>query len=233
MWELRESFGDRAGFVWLECLSIADRNQGIVGPASDQTRNQLASKCRTSRTKVGLILGWCRVKGWLVSDSNLRVAKWRKYNKTRESDESLSPPTPSPTPIPSEHPNLKNQEPATPEPSAEPAKAGKKELDPRIRVWADKVYLTDKKKFAKLIVWIKECEKYNYEPVVIAAALERFLPYAASPEVQNWYVYLDKILLKTDKDINRDRHEAEHNRKKEETREASKITNLRNWVKDA
>lgn len=84
MWELRETFGDRAGFVWLECLSIAGRNEGMVGPDSDQTRNQLASKCRSSRVKVGLVLDWCRVNGWLISDEGLRVAKWGKYNGTRE-----------------------------------------------------------------------------------------------------------------------------------------------------
>ena len=88
LWELRELYGDRAALVWLEMLSIADRNRGVVGPESDQTRNQLASKCRSSRVKVGLILDWCRVKGWLVSDQGLRVAKWSKYNKTRDDDKN-------------------------------------------------------------------------------------------------------------------------------------------------
>ena len=75
LWELRESYGDRAVLVWLEILSIADRNLGLVGPDSDQTRNQLASKCRTNRAKVGLILGWCRVRGWLGSEDGLRGVK--------------------------------------------------------------------------------------------------------------------------------------------------------------
>ena len=84
LWELRESYGDRAVLVWLEILSIADRNLGLVGPDSDQTRNQLASKCRTNRAKVGLILGWCRVRGWLASENGLRVVKYAEYHKTRE-----------------------------------------------------------------------------------------------------------------------------------------------------
>ena len=94
LWELRDNFGDRAVLIWLECLSIADRNKGLVGPDSEHTRNQLASKCRSSRVKVGLVLDWYRVKGWLISDGGLRVAKWVKYNKTRDVDQSLSETTP-------------------------------------------------------------------------------------------------------------------------------------------
>jgi len=93
MWELREKFTDRAALIWLEMLSIADRNSGVVGPASDHTRNQLASKCRTSRAKVESVLGWCRVKGWLLFGQDIRVAKWAKYNKTRDVNNSPSLPS--------------------------------------------------------------------------------------------------------------------------------------------
>ena len=84
LWELRDLYGDRAALIWLEMLSIADRNAGLVGPDSDQTRNQLASKCRSSRVKVGLILDWCRTKAWLVSDNGLRIANYWKYHRTEE-----------------------------------------------------------------------------------------------------------------------------------------------------
>ena len=90
IWELREIYGDRAGFIWLECLSIADRNSGIVGPVSDHTRNQLAAKCRSPRTKVGQVLEWCRTRGWLTSDTHWRIAKWRKYNKDLDAKKSPS-----------------------------------------------------------------------------------------------------------------------------------------------
>jgi hypothetical protein len=113
MWELREQFTDRALAIWLECLSIADRNSGIVGPDTDQTRNQLASKCRTSRAKVASVLGWCRVKGWLVSDEHIRIAKWSKYNKTRDVDQTPSETTPIQTrhDIPVEEKNKRAQAP--------------------------------------------------------------------------------------------------------------------------
>jgi hypothetical protein len=130
MWELRETFGDRAGFIWLECLAIADRNSGVIGPDSDHTRNHLASKCRTNRAKVKSIIAWCMRRGWIAvglpsdrhriavgfepdmnptptryeSDTSptptqsilsnyLRVAKWAKYNKTRDAKKPPSLPS--------------------------------------------------------------------------------------------------------------------------------------------
>jgi len=41
-----------------------------------------------SRVKVRLIFDWCLTKVWLVSDNGLRVAKWSKYNKTRDDDKN-------------------------------------------------------------------------------------------------------------------------------------------------
>ena len=87
LWELRELFGDRAGFVWLEILSIADRNNGFLGPGSPQLHAVLAGKCRVYSPKVRSILEWCLGKGWLIIDDGLRVAKWAKYNKRRETKE--------------------------------------------------------------------------------------------------------------------------------------------------
>lgn len=217
LWELREKFGDRAGFVWLEMLSIADRNQGIVGPSTDQTRNQLASKCRTSRVKVGLVLDWCRVKGWLVFDSNIRVANYSKYHKTREA-KSL-PSYPNLPNHPSDSYQNKNQEPARPEPAVDPLIKKSKTLDPKIKIAADAIYSLDTKRFARLIVWIKESQKHGFETAVIVSALERFQPYALN--ISDWYPYLDKLIYKAEKDFNRDQHEAEHNRHKEEIRELS------------
>ena len=96
MWELREKFGDRAGFVWLEILSIADRNNGILGPSSPQLYTILAGRCRVYSPKVRAILEWCLVKGWLILDSNLRVAKWLKYHRTREPNKNPSGNTTTP-----------------------------------------------------------------------------------------------------------------------------------------
>ena len=133
IWELRELYGDRAALVWLEMLSIADRNSGNVGMNNKQFYSILASKCRVYAPKTKAIIEWCLTRKWLVElDTNspriahellaniartsnelpifapssqhihgyLWVVKWRKYNRVREVDELLSPPTPSPTPTP-------------------------------------------------------------------------------------------------------------------------------------
>ena len=90
IWELREEFGDRAGFVWLEILSIADRNDGLLGPDSPQLRTVLASKCRVYSPKVHAILDWCLGRGWLEFKDGLRVANYWKYHRTREPKEILT-----------------------------------------------------------------------------------------------------------------------------------------------
>ncbi len=116
MWELRERFTDRAGFVWLECLSVADRNSGVIGPNCDQLFKTLACKCRLRANKVRTILEHCCNKGWtklelsehlvgtkLIQSECFIVAKWAKYNKTRDAKKLPSYPNP-PNP-----PNLPNK----------------------------------------------------------------------------------------------------------------------------
>jgi hypothetical protein len=66
-----------------------------------------------------------------------------------------------------------------------------KELDPRIKVWADKIYESDRQKFGRLIKWISAAER-TYEVIVIARTLESFVPYMAS--TVNWWAYLDRLL---------------------------------------
>ena len=188
-WELREQYGDRAGFVWLEMLSIADRNRGLVGPDSDQTRNQLASKCRTSRVKVGLILGWCRVKGWLVSDDGLRIVKWSKYNKPR--DDKKNPVDNFKLPLLDIHPqtphtNLKD--------APKAVDNSKPKLNARIKEVADKIYQTDLVGFKRLVVWIKSKQRDRFSDEVIALTLEQFEPHAS--KVKDWWPYLDQVAVR-------------------------------------
>src|SRR6185437_2993088 len=168
MWELREQFTDRAAMIWLECLSIADRNSGVVGPSSDHTRNQLASKCRTSRAKVLAVIEWCLSHGWLkvgprpnldstsagprpnldraktgpASDQCLQVTKWAKYNKHRGVKNSPSEPS---------EPTLPNQ--------TKPKKKKKKNVDDVYSVdfqkaWQVNGYGSKRKAFE---AWKKQC----------------------------------------------------------------------------
>jgi len=95
---------------------------------------------------------------------------------------------------PSESPSESEEsKPATPPPSGGT-------LSPKIKEAADKVYQVDRAKFKRLVVWIKQAQKYNFSEDAIILALDRFLPYAK--DIDNWYPYLDKIIEKAVKDIN-------------------------------
>lgn len=248
VWELTEKFGDRGLRSWLEILSIGDRNMGFIPGSEERLVKAFAIKLNTTKNKVSSILRWFVEATWLVRRANVelsssqrrdlddetlrkldwcfRIRNYAMYNTTREGKKNLSN---SPLPnLPSEppYPSLKDPEPApltaTPEPSAG-SKKRKLELSPELRVAADAVYKTDTKKFERIAVWLNEGKKHGFSDAVMAEALRQFLPHAR--ECREWYPYLDKIVYKADKDLNRDKHQAEHNRLKEETREASKVLN--------
>lgn len=107
VWELTDRFGERALRVWLEILSVSDRNEGEVKGQRESILTTLSSKLRTTRTKVSQILEYAESKGWLVSNPTLRVCNYEKYKPRRVQKEhpqgsitsSLlpSPPLPVPT----------------------------------------------------------------------------------------------------------------------------------------
>lgn len=104
-------------------------------------------------------------------------------------------------------------------------------LNPGIKRVADRIYNSDPVKFKRLVVWIKQAEKYNYSTPVIVAALLRFEPYAKVADP--WYPYLDKIIKKVEGDFNMGAARIDHERHKEEIRELSKTfgPNVLNLVK--
>ena len=77
-----------------------------------------------------------------------------------------------------------------------------------IKEVTDRIYLIDKVKFKKLVVWVRAASR-TYQPKTIAAALKQFE--AAASEVSNdWWPYLDKILDKVEGDANARDSQAEH-----------------------
>lgn len=83
-WELRDTFGDRAGFVWLEILSIADRNGGDLPGQWESYPTLLAARCRSTRTRLRVVCNW--LQRWLALDSegHARIANYWKYHRTEE-----------------------------------------------------------------------------------------------------------------------------------------------------
>lgn len=94
-WELSNRFGVTGLRVWLEILSISDRNEGVLpGPWQDYTRI-LAARCQSTTRHLVAVCQWLTSESadgqqgsscWVVVDSQgiARVPKWAEYNKTGE-----------------------------------------------------------------------------------------------------------------------------------------------------
>lgn len=113
VWELTDKFGDRALRVWLEILSIADRNYGQLDGTVDGWAGVLM-RVYSSRNprwvnrdleNLQNLLRWMSEKGWITirersegdqkalrerSEPCLQIANYSKYHKTR--GENSSPP---------------------------------------------------------------------------------------------------------------------------------------------
>ena len=219
VWELTDKFGVAGLRLWLELLSIGDRNEGQLPALTESSVRQLSIKCNTSQTRVRLVWDFGLTRSWIVCDPVPRLRNYREYNPSREAKKLplVSPPNP---PNPPNLPDPKKEpEPASPEasldvkkPEPNPEKTVRKMLDPVVKIWADKVYQTDPVRFASLIRWIKQAEKEKFENAVIAAALERFLPYCHT--ITDWWPYLDKLIYKVKADMSRDRSQSEHDKYK-------------------
>lgn len=121
--------------------------------------------------------------------------RWQKCGSSESSSSSSS----------SDSDKNQNPDPATPAPSVDSLKNGKPALDERIKQVADRIYFSDRKKFARLIAWIKQAQRERFSDGVIATALQEFERYAAT--IENWYPYLDKIIDKVEKNFNANQSE--------------------------
>jgi len=84
VWELTDKFGLTGLRAWLEILSIADRNDGLLPGKFELYPRVLAGRCKsTTRHLVGV----CQfITRWLIVDCQgiARVANYTKYHRPRE-----------------------------------------------------------------------------------------------------------------------------------------------------
>ncbi len=94
VWELTDKFGDRALRVWLEILSIADRNNGTLPGHWEHYPSILAGRCKSTTRHLRAVCEW--VARWLVIDSQgvASVRNYSKYHKIR-ADRSTAPNPPN------------------------------------------------------------------------------------------------------------------------------------------
>ena len=101
MIEARKRFGDWIGYAWQECLSIADRNDGVIPGTLDQIAAILApislqKYLGIAAKSARMFLEFAANLGWIqVETTNIRVVNYMKYHRSRE-----------PNRRPPNHPNL-------------------------------------------------------------------------------------------------------------------------------
>lgn len=84
VWDLTDRFGDRALRIWLEILSIADRNEGRVPQFTPSFRRYLANRSRTSGQTVARAWAFFLERLWIVQPEAPRTRNYRIYHPTRE-----------------------------------------------------------------------------------------------------------------------------------------------------
>lgn len=227
VWELTDKFGVAGLRVWLEMLSIADRNEGHLPDLSEATLRQLSIRCNTTQRHLRGILEYTQTRLWIVSDPSPRVRNWLIYNPSRDVKKAaiVSPPI---LPILSDHPKIKNQPPkseataakAAPRAEAdpEPAKPKPRPLSPELEAAGMRIYKLDKVKYDRLWEWIGAKRKAYYSDALLAQVLVRFAPYADDPNI-GWWQYLTAIVAKEQSKANGRASEAEGERYKREERE--------------
>jgi hypothetical protein len=93
MWDLEAKFGGKALHVWLELLSIADRNDGDIPGELDGISTAVSWASRIRTTKGRRILDDMLTRGWLHVDGCLKVSKWLEYHRTRGPNKAPSEPS--------------------------------------------------------------------------------------------------------------------------------------------
>jgi len=209
--DLTDKFGLSGLKVWLEILSVADRNNGQFGTDWEAIKRALSIKCNTTQRHVSGILELIQSRSWITCELPASVVKYSEYHKTREPNKTPSEPS-----LPSEPSEPKNPNTGTPA-VVDISPQKRRELDQRIKEPADRIYKSDRKKFDRLIAWIKQAQRYKYSDEVIGLTLVAFERYV--PVVQDWWPYLDRIIDKMEKDVNARQAQKDHERFKEELKE--------------
>lgn len=93
VWAMRHEIGEKALSVWLEFLSIADRNEGELPGDLEELIRLVAGRCQASQRTVRGVYEFALTRLWLNSETTLKVTKWAKYHRTTEQKPAPSEPS--------------------------------------------------------------------------------------------------------------------------------------------
>lgn len=182
LWALREHFGEKILACWLELLSIADRNEGVIPGELNAISSTVAwvIRCKTSTTL--RYINAITTLGWLTNNGQIRVSKFAEYHRTRGTKRAPSKPSEPSEPT---KPTIR--------PPISPKRGTRVEAEDFVfnRFW--NTYPRKVKKAEAYRAWCKEAKLCTDVQTAIFAALEwqvrqedwlkddgRFVPYPAS-----------------------------------------------------
>jgi hypothetical protein len=222
MIELETLYGDWMLAVWLQMLSIADRNDGEIRGTPEYIAKSLTwlwksnSRRYNAKWRVNELLmafEWMSNKGWIEAEwmqNGCRIrAEWKRnessidaewmgfyvcnYAKYHRTRAGNSHPPKRPN-----LPNLPNLLKMQTAPSADPVDKSKKKgsLDPKVKEVADRIYKGNPPRFGRLIAWIKDKEKRDYPVEVIVETLVLFEEQDKKNKIKDWWPYIERIHTK-------------------------------------
>jgi hypothetical protein len=93
VWALTDEFGDRGLRAWLEILSIADRNEGVISTPPEDLVRAFSIKLNTTQDRSRRVLRWFEDRSWTVRDPLLRVRNYKEFHRTRGTGKAPSEPS--------------------------------------------------------------------------------------------------------------------------------------------
>jgi len=84
VWAMRRQIGEKSLSIWLEFLSIADRNESELPGDYEELIRLIAGRCQATKRTVTAVYQFAISRLWLNCQPTLRVSKYTKYHRIEE-----------------------------------------------------------------------------------------------------------------------------------------------------
>ncbi len=83
VWAMRHQIGEKSLSIWLELLSISDRNESELPGDYQELIRSVAARCQATKRTVIAVFDFAKSRLWVVSEPTLRVRNYLKYHIPR------------------------------------------------------------------------------------------------------------------------------------------------------
>lgn len=253
--QLCRKFGLTGLRCWLEILSIADRNDGVLPGRWDDYPRILAGAIQSQSKHVRPVCDWLSLSGVTPGHSPVRpwvtvgsqggsiVTNYWKYHRTEERNPVPSEPDLTRPDLRSSfYKNKKKQDPASPAPSAVlsatpisnngKGKAGMgrtMHLSPELKEQTDRLYFSDREKYKRVAAWVAEGRAEEFSESDMAETLRQFWP--VRDEVEDFWPWCDRVIeaMVEEREREEKRLEFEREEREHERRKAAERDFAREW----